>query len=140
MSVVTAQFSLSMQGDTQIENITPKVQTLLKESGLRDGVMVLFIKHTTAAMMILEDEPGLRHDTQAIWNQLIPADPNWQHNIRNAGEDNGHSHLRAQIQGQSLTVPFTDNTLSLGTWQQIGVIDFDTGCRCRDIIIQMIGE
>ncbi len=140
MPVVTKQFSLDMQGDTKIENITEKCQSLLEESGLNAGIVTLFIKHTTASIMIFEDEPGLREDTKNIWDKLIPADPEWQHNTRNAGETNGHSHLRGQIQGQSLTIPFTENKLTLGTWQQIVVIDFDTTARTRDIVVQFIGE
>ena len=140
MAVVTQQFTLDMQGDTQIENITENTRNILNDSGLSAGIVTLFIKHTTASVMIFEDEPGLRADTKTIWNQLIPANPDWQHNTRNAGEDNGHSHLRGQIQGQSLTIPFTDQTLMLGTWQQIVVVDFDTCARARDIIVQIIGE
>lgn len=140
MSVVTQQFSLEMQGDTKIENITDTCQRLLKESELNAGIVTLFIKHTTASVMIFEDEPGLRGDTKNIWDQLIPASPEWQHNTRNAGEDNGHSHLRGQIQGQSLTIPFTKMALMLGTWQQIVVVDFDTSARTRDIIVQIMGE
>jgi len=140
MAVVTQQFSLDMQGATQIENITEKVQSGLLESGLAAGIVTLFIKHTTASIMIFEDEPGLRIDTKYIWDKLIPANPEWQHNTRNEGETNGHSHLRGQIQGQSLTIPFTEKALMLGTWQQIVVVDFDTAARTRDIIIQIIGE
>ncbi|MFT5394895.1 MAG: secondary thiamine-phosphate synthase enzyme [Gammaproteobacteria bacterium] len=140
MAVITQQFSLDMQGATQIENITEKVQNGLLESGLSAGIVTLFIKHTTASIMIFEDEPGLRIDTKDIWDKLIPANPEWQHNTRNAGETNGHSHLRGQIQGQSLTIPFTEQALMLGTWQQIVVVDFDTAARTRDIIIQIMGE
>jgi len=140
MPVVTQQFSLDMQGDTQIENVTEKTRSILKESGLNAGILILFIKHTTASVMIFEDEPGLREDTKTIWEKLIPANPEWQHNTRNAGEDNGHSHLRGQIQGHSLTIPFTEQTLMLGIWQQIVIVDFDTCARTRDIIVQIIGE
>jgi secondary thiamine-phosphate synthase enzyme len=140
MSVVTKLFSLEMQGDTKIKNITEKCQSLLNETDLNAGIVTLFIKHTTASVMIFEDEPGLREDTKNIWNQLIPADPEWQHNTRNAGEDNGHSHLRGQIQGQSLTIPFMQRSLMLGTWQQIVVIDFDTAERTREVVLQIIGE
>jgi secondary thiamine-phosphate synthase enzyme len=75
-----------------------------------------------------------------LWERLIPADPDWEHNRRNAGEDNGHSHLRGQLQGQSVTVPFTEGAMTLGTWQQIVLLDFDTRPRTRDIVIQIIGE
>lgn len=140
MSVITQQFSLDMQGATQIDNVTEKIQQYVKASGLAAGIVTLFIKHTTASIMIFEDEPGLRADTKDIWDRLIPANPEWQHNTRNPGETNGHSHLRGQIQGQSLTIPFTDQELMLGTWQQIVVIDFDTCARTREIVVQIIGE
>ncbi|HIF52025.1 MAG TPA: YjbQ family protein [Thiotrichaceae bacterium] len=140
MSVVTKQFSLDMQGDTKIVNITKNTQDFLKQSKLTAGIITLFIKHTTASIMIFEDEPGLHQDTRDIWNQLIPANPEWQHNVRNKGEDNGHSHLRGQIQGQSLTIPFTEQNMTLGKWQQIVVIDFDTCARTRDIVVQIMGE
>lgn len=140
MSVVTQQFSLDMHGNTEIENITGKINNIVKDSGLSAGIVTLFIKHTTASIMIFEDEPGLRQDTKDIWNTLIPADPNWNHNTRNPGETNGHSHLRGQIQGQSLTIPFMEQTLTLGTWQQIVVVDFDSCARKRDIVVQIMGE
>jgi secondary thiamine-phosphate synthase enzyme len=70
----------------------------------------------------------------------VPADPTWQHNIRNSGEDNGHSHLRGQLQGPSVIVPFASGVLTLGTWQQIVLIDFDTRARTRELIIQIMGE
>ena len=140
MAVVTQQFSLDMQGDTNIENITQKTRDIIADTGLNAGNITLFIKHTTASIMIFEDEPGLRADTKIIWDRIIPADPEWQHNTRNAGEDNAHSHLRGQIQGQSLTIPFSNKKLMLGTWQQIVVVDFDTRARSREIIAQVIGE
>ncbi len=140
MPVVTQQFSLAMQGDTHIENVTDKTQAILKQAGLDAGIVTLFVKHTTASVMIIEDEPGLRSDTKMIWDQLIPVNPEWQHNTRNPGEDNAHSHLRGQLQGQSLTIPFADQTLMLGAWQQIVVVDFDTRSRTRDIIVQIIGD
>ena len=140
MAVVTKLFSLQMKGDTKIENITEKCQSLLKQADINAGIVTLFIKHTTASVMVFEDEPGLRQDTKDIWNQLIPANPQLQHNTRNKGEDNGHSHLRGQIQGQSLTIPFMENSLMLGQWQQIVVVDFDTTERTRGIVVQIIGE
>ena len=83
MAVITRQFSLDMQGATQIENITEKVKNNLLDSELVDGIITLFIKHTTASVMIFEDEPGLRIDTKNIWDKLIPTNSEWQHNTRN---------------------------------------------------------
>ena len=140
MPVISRQISVNMRGDTQIENITHMVQHTLSDSEVQAGTITVFVKHTTASVMIIEDEPGIRSDTKQIWEQLIPPNPSWQHNTRNPGEDNGHSHLRGQMQGPSITIPFIDHTLTLGTWQQIVVVDFDTRPRTREIILQLIGE
>ncbi len=140
MPVKTVPLRLEMRGDGHIENITKPVQAVLAKTGLTAGIVTVFVKHTTASVMLIEDEPGIRADTKTFWNRAVPADPGWQHNSRNSGEDNGHSHLRGQLQGASVTVPFAGGALALGTWQQIVVIDFDTRPRTRDLVIQVIGE
>lgn len=140
MAVKTVTSRVNMRGDTQIENLTASVRTAVAESGLTAGIVTVFVKHTTASIMIIEDEPGIRADTKAFWDRAVPADPAWQHNTRNAGEDNGHSHLRGQLQGPSVTIPFSQGTLQLGTWQQVVVVDFDTRGRARELIFQIMGE
>lgn len=140
MPVKSIQLRISMQGDTEVRNITKQVQEALAETGLRSGIATVFLKHTTASVMLIEDESGIRADIKQFWNRVAPADPAWQHNTRNPGEDNAHSHLRGQLQGPSVTIPFHDGALSLGTWQQLVVIDFDTRPRTRDLIVQVVGE
>lgn len=140
MTVKSIALRLDMRADTRVENITARVQTALASTGLKAGVVTVFVRHTTASVLIIEDEPGIRADTVALWDRLIPADPGWQHNLRNAGEDNAHSHLRAQVQGASVTIPFTDGALSLGTWQQLVMMDFDTRPRTRDLVVQVLGD
>lgn len=140
MPVHTVRLTVGMKGDTQIENVTSLVQKAVADSGLRAGIVTLFITHTTASVLIIEDEPGIRLDTKTLWDRLIPPDPDWQHNRLNAGETNGHSHLRGQLQGPSLTIPFTDGSLMLGVWQQLVVLDFDTRARSRDLVVQILGE
>jgi len=140
MAVKTVSLRLPMQGNTQIENITKSVVDALMDTGLSAGIVTVFVKHTTASVMIIEDEPGIRSDTVSFWDRAVPADPAWQHNTRNAGEDNGHSHLRGQLQGPSVTIPFLDGAMLLGTWQQIVVVDFDTRSRTRELIFQIMGE
>ena len=140
MPVISREISLPMKGDSEMENVTSTVQETVSQSGIQAGTITIFVKHTTASVMIIEDEPGIRADTKHIWDRLIPADSSWQHNTQNPGEDNGHSHLRGQMQGASLTIPFMNGALTLGTWQQIIVIDFDTRARTREIILQLIGE
>ena len=140
MAVKTVSLHLAMQGDSQIENVTKSVAEALSGVKLAAGLVTVFIKHTTASVMLIEDEPGIRADTKAFWDLAVPADPAWQHNTRNAGEDNGHSHLRGQLQGPSVTIPFQNSVLLLGIWQQIVVVDFDTRARTRELIIQIMGE
>lgn len=140
MPVKSIPLRVKMTGDVQVENITKQIEQALSESRLNDGIVTVFAKHTTASVLIIEDEPGIRADTKTLWERLVPADPNWQHNTRNAGEDNAHSHLRAQLQGVSQTIPFTDGQLTLGTWQRVVLVDFDTRSRTRDLVVQMIGE
>lgn len=140
MAVTTTALQVEMAGDSQIENVTKAVSDVLAHTGLRAGLVTVFVKHTTAAVMLIEDEPGIRADTKTFWDRAVPADREWQHNHRNPGEDNGHSHLRGQLQGPSVTIPFSDRMLCLGTWQQIVIVDFDTRPRMRDFIVQIMGE
>ena len=140
MPVKSVPFRLIMEGDTQVENVTAEVHKVLAGTALKAGIVTVFIKHTTASVMIIEDEPGIREDTKAFWSHLIPPNPAWRHNARNPGEDNAHSHLRGQLQGPSMTIPFHDGVLMLGTWQQIVVVDFDTRARSRELVVQVIGE
>jgi len=140
MTVSTHSLQVSMQGNTLIENLTQSVESFLNTSGITNGTLTLFVKHTTAAVMIIEDEPGIRADTQKWWNDSIPPRRDWEHNVRNQGENNGHSHLRGQLQGPSLTIPIVQGSLTLGTWQHIVLIDFDTRARTRDLVVQIMGE
>ena len=140
MPVKSIALRVKMNGDSQVENITQQVQQAVSGSRLKAGIVTVFAKHTTASVLIIEDEPGIRADTRTIWERLIPADPAWQHNTRNPGEDNAHSHLRGQLQGQSVTIPFNAGQLEFGTWQQVVVVDFDTRSRARDLVLQIIGE
>lgn len=140
MAVTTVPVKVEMRGGTQIENVTKLVQDALAGAKTTAGIVTVFVKHTTASIMIIEDEPGIRADTKTFWDRAVPADPSWQHNERNAGEDNGHSHLRGQLQGPSITVPFANGSLLLGVWQQIVLVDFDTRARSRDLVIQILGE
>ena len=140
MAVTTVPIRVDMRGGTQIENVTKLVQGALATAQVVAGIVTVFVKHTTASVMIIEDEPGIRADTKTFWDRAVPADPGWQHNQKNPGEDNGHSHLRGQLQGPSITIPFANKSLLLGTWQQIVLVDFDTRARSRDLVVQILGE
>lgn len=140
MAVKTVLLLIDMRGGTQMENVTKQVQEALVGAKLTAGIVTVFVKHTTASMMVIEDEPGIRADTKTFWDRTVPADPHWQHNTKNPGEDNGHSHLRGQLQGPSVVIPFSNGALLLGTWQQLVLIDFDTRARKRELIVQIMGE
>ena len=140
MAVQTLPLRIDMRGGTQIENVTKFVQGALAHAKMSAGIVTVFVQHTTASVMVIEDEPGIRSDTKTFWDRIAPADQSWQHNEQNPGEDNGHSHLRGQLQGPSVTIPFSNGSLLLGTWQQLVVVDFDTRARTRELIIQILGE
>ncbi len=140
MGVHTVLLTICMEGGTQVNNITTSVADAVAVSNFKAGIVTVFVKHTTASVMIIEDEPGIRADTKTFWDRLVPHDPRWQHNTVNPGEDNGHSHLRGQLQGPSVTIPFAAGALLLGTWQQIVLVDFDTRARKRELVVQVLGE
>lgn len=140
MAVKTIPLTVQMAGGTEIENLTKAVTKAIIESHLTAGIVTVFVKHTTASVMIIEDEPGIRADTKAFWDRVVPPDPRWQHNTVNPGEDNGHSHLRGQLQGPSVTIPFAGGALLMGRWQQIVLVDFDTRPRVRELIVQVLGD
>ena len=135
----TVHLPLSTSGQGDAHDITAKAAAALKESGLRSGVMTVFITGSTAAVTTIEFEPGAVSDFNCLFEQLAPRRAEYRHHLR-WGDDNGSSHVRAALLGPSLTIPFVDGALTLGTWQQIMVIEFDTSARRREILVQMIGE
>jgi secondary thiamine-phosphate synthase enzyme len=136
-STVRLPVSTSGQGDAH--DITAKVAAALKESGLKSGVMTVFVTGSTAAVTTIEFEPGAVSDFNRLFEELAPRRGEYRHHLR-WGDDNGSSHVRAALLGPSLTIPFVDGALTLGTWQQIMVLEFDTRARRREIVVQMIGE
>ncbi len=137
--VVTRRLRLRTGGDCDIINITPEVHKELANSGLSSGTVTVFVMGTTVSVAMIEYEAGLLQDMKELWDRLVPRGLPYQHNIRN-NDNNAHSHMRAGTQGPSLVVPFVDKALTIGTWQQIALIDFDTRPRTRDLVLQFIGE
>lgn len=139
MAVITKKVKIDTQGETDILDITDKVSARVKDSGLTNGTVTVFIPGATAGITVLEYEPGLVKDLQRAFEELAPQNREYAHN--NKWKDmNGHSHVRASLLGPSLTVPFVDGRLELGQWQQIILIDFDNRPRSREIILQIMGE
>ena len=99
----------------------------------------MFVVGSTAGITTIEFEPGAVHDLNALFESLAPRRGEYRHHLR-WGDDNGSSHVRAALLGPSVTVPFSNRTLHLGTWQQIMLMEFDTGPRDREVIVQIVGE
>ena len=137
--VVAEKISLESKGHCDIIDVTPEVQQRLAETDISDGTVTLFISGSTAGLTTIEFEPGLISDFKKMWERNIPQDIPYEHN-RAWGDGNGHSHVRASLLGASLVIPFSDKRLTLGTWQQIVVVDFDNRARSRQIVVQIMGE
>ena len=137
--VVTKQISLQTKGDCDIVDITPQVEQQLAEAEINKGTVTLFVAGSTAGISTIEYESGLISDFQSMWERNVPKNIPYNHD-RRWGEGNGYSHVRASLLGASLVVPFNNQRLTLGTWQQIVVVDFDNRPRSRQIILQIMGE
>ncbi len=137
--VVTRKISLQTKGNCDIVDITPQVEQQLAEANINNGTVTLFITGSTAGISTIEFESGLLSDFQSMWERNIPQNIPYNHD-RRWGDGNGHSHVRASLLGASLVIPFNDKRLTLGTWQQIVLIDFDNRPRSRQIILQIMGD
>jgi len=138
MTVATEYIHLSTKGNAQVVDITPEVNDRLQSVKIKDGIVNISVIGSTGALTTCEFEPGLVEDIKDIFDRLIPAGE--YHHDRAWGDGNGHSHLRSSLVGPSLTVPFRDRSLILGTWQQIIFVDFDNRRRDRKIVLQFLGE
>ncbi|MDI3341467.1 MAG: secondary thiamine-phosphate synthase enzyme YjbQ [Sphaerobacter sp.] len=136
--VRTTRIRVETHAPGDLHDLTPQVQEAVTASGYRAGIATVFVAHTTAAVAISEVEPGLRVDLPAMFERLVPADLPYRHNALNY-DDNAHSHLRTSLLGPSLTVPFDEGRLLLGTWQRIVLLEFDTHPRSRQVVIQVLG-
>jgi secondary thiamine-phosphate synthase enzyme len=120
-------------------NITEEAAEALAASKLKEGSLTVFAVGSTAAITTFEYEPGLIRDVRELYEKLIPRGRHYSHD-ETWGDANGFSHLRAALQGPSLTVPFAGGRLALGTWQQIVLAEFDNHPREREVVVQLIGE
>ncbi|HWL94530.1 MAG TPA: secondary thiamine-phosphate synthase enzyme YjbQ [Phycisphaerae bacterium] len=140
MAVETHKILVDTQGANQVVDLTPKLVEVLNLSDVTEGIVTLFVLGSTAGITTTEYEPGLvNHDLKACFERIAPDDAKYAHEEK-WQDDNGHSHVRATLLGPSLTVPIRDRKPTLGTWQQIVLIDFDTRPRQRTIVVQLMGE
>jgi secondary thiamine-phosphate synthase enzyme len=139
MPISTHRHTITTRGQGDVQDVTGAVSSAVAASELTSGVVTLFVVGSTAALTTIEFEPGAVADFNRLFEEIAPRDAEYDHHQR-WGDDNGSSHVRASLLGPSLTIPFVDEALSLGTWQQVVLVEFDTRGRKRDIVIQVMGE
>ena len=137
--VITQRFEVSTKGQGDARDVTEQITAAVSASHFRSGIVTVFVVGSTAGVTTIEFEPGAIADLNGVFERLAPRDGEYRHHLR-WGDDNGSSHIRAALLGPSITVPFVDGTLTLGTWQQVMLLEFDTRPRRRDIVVQVIGE
>jgi secondary thiamine-phosphate synthase enzyme len=137
--IVTEHIDFQTAGNAEMTDLTAKVAAVVERSELVAGVVVIFASGATGAVTTIEYEPGLVEDMKDALERIAPRNVEYAHNLR-WGDGNGHSHIRASMIGPSLTVPFSDGKLMLGTWQQIVFLDLDNRPRYRRIVVQIMGE
>jgi secondary thiamine-phosphate synthase enzyme len=139
MLVITKELQFSTKGEVEIVDLTEKVSSAVRESAIKDGIVTIFVPGATGAVTTIEYEPGLLHDLPAALERLFPKGIAYEHELR-WHDGNGHSHVRAAFLGPSLTVPFKDQRLMLGPWQQVIFVELDNKRRSRRVILQIMGE
>ena len=139
MTVKTMSIQVSTRGNADIVDITDLVAKVVFESGVNDGVATIFTPSSTSGLTTIEYESGCLSDLRRLFDEIVDPERHYSHNAR-WGDGNGHSHVRAALIGASFNVPVVDKRLTLGTWQQIILIDFDNRSRKRDLVIQLVGE
>jgi secondary thiamine-phosphate synthase enzyme len=138
VEVLTKEIKLSTKGNNDIKDITPAVENEVKGSGLREGLVTVFVVGSTGAVTTMEYEPGLKKDIPLALEKIAPYKADYEHH-KTWGDYNGSAHVRSALIGPSLSVPFNDGRLTLGTWQQIALFDFDTHPRERRVVLQIMG-
>lgn len=137
MKVISKTIRLSSKGQDDVIDITKQVSNVVKDSNIENGTVTIFVAGSTAAITTIEYEPGLIKDFPEMLSRIIPKNIEYEHD--NTWHDgNGHSHVRASLVGPSLTVPIIDSKLTLGTWQQIVLLEMDTRPRNRTLILQIM--
>ena len=139
MKIISDSISLKTQGFNDMHDITEDVSRKLIDHELTNGTVTIFFSGSTGGLTTIEFEPGLERDFAEFMERAIPSDVIYHHDAR-WGDGNGFSHVRASLMGPSLSVPFKDGRLMLGTWQQIVFLDFDNRSRARSLVLQYIGE
>ena len=138
MQFYSSAIHVKTTSDTDIININPQVEDIVSRHNMRNGIVILFIAGSTAALTTIEYERGVINDLRRAIEQIAPAGIRYEHDAR-WGDGNGYAHVRAALLGPSLAIPLRSGQLLLGTWQQIVLCDFDNRPRTREIIVQLQG-
>jgi len=138
MSAFATEIELSTDGDGHTIDITAAAREAVREAGISNGLLSVFVPGSTAAVTTMEYEPGGVEDLAAALERLVPATGDYEHNRLNH-DTNSHAHIRAAIVGPSETIPVREGRLTLGTWQQLVLIDFDDRPRRRTLVVQVLG-
>lgn len=139
MAVETRYIPVNTEGNGDVINITESVQDCIADSGVANGLVTIFTPSATSGLTTLEYESGCVKDLRRLFDEILPPDRDYAHNLR-WGDGNGHSHARAALVKPSLTVPVCAGVLTLGTWQSIVLIDFDNRSRQRKLVVQIMGD
>ena len=137
--VINETINLQTEGHGATLEITPQVANILTKSGLKNGIVTVFVTGSTAGVTTIEFEPNLVKDFKETWEEIAPEHEEYHHD-KTWGDNNGYAHVRASLLGASLVVPVKDGELTLGTWQQIVLVDFDNRARDRIVVVQAMGE
>ena len=137
--VKTEYIELSTNGYTDIRDITGELEALVQRAGMKSGIVTVFVPGSTGGLTTIEYEPGLLRDIPEMLEKIAPLEEAYHHH-NTWHDDNGSSHVRAALIGPSLTIPFSGKKLTLGTWQQVVFLDFDTRARSRRLVVQIMGE
>ena len=139
MAVFQKTIQISTRGECDVVNITPQVSGAVKESPVRNGIVNVSARGSTAGITTLEFESGCVADLERALEKIAPSGGDYAHNER-WGDGNGYSHLRSALIGTSRGFPLSSGEIGLGTWQQIVLCDFDNRPRRREITVTVIGE
>ncbi len=139
MTVITKSIKVQSKGENDIIDLTDKISAKIKESQISIGIVTIFVTGSTGALTTIEYEPGLLKDFPDMLSRIAPNEVNYEHE-QMWHDGNGRSHVKASLIGPSITIPFNDESLLLGTWQQIIFVELDTKGRERNIVLQIIGD
>ena len=138
--VKTEKITIKTRGNCDVVDMTEQVSTAVARAEIHSGTVTLFNIGSTAGITTTEYEPGLaNYDIEAAFEKIAPEHARYEHE-QTWHDDNGHAHVRASLLGPSLSIPIVEGRLTLGTWQQIILVDFDTRPRTRTIVCQIIGD